>query len=116
MLSGYSCLKNRHRYHRITKRLPQQPRQTVSQNFAESRRLIQLKLSRNYFRNNSKLAESAWSKHFGTFEEFKRAANVIPSRHARGMETAIARHASVDAMRLMNEQKRDWSGNVKTNW
>lgn len=70
-------------------------------------------VTRNYFRNNSKLAESSWSKHFGTFEEFKRAANIILSRHARSMETSIARHASVDSMREMNKQKSDWDGRYK---
>ncbi len=67
-------------------------------------------ITRNFFRNNSKYAESAWSKHFGTFEEFKRAANIIPSRFARGMETSVARHASVDAMREMNKQKMGFEG------
>lgn len=67
-------------------------------------------VSRNYFRNNSRFAESAWSKHFGTFEEFKRAANVKLSRHARKLETDIARHASVDALRRMNTEKQDWAG------
>lgn len=80
----------------------------------ELRRIAELDLekivTRNYFRNNSPFAESAWNKHFGTFEEFKRAANVKLSRAARLMETNIARHASVDNLRQMNLEKHDWSG------
>lgn len=67
-------------------------------------------VTRNFFRNTSKYAESAWTKHFGTFEEFKRQAGVIISRHARKMETDVARHASIDSKRSLNEEKRNYAG------
>jgi hypothetical protein len=67
-------------------------------------------VSRNYFRNNSPFSESAWSKHFGTFEEFKRQAKIIIPRHARKMELDVARHASADNYRAMNDEKRNYSG------
>ena len=66
-------------------------------------------ISRNFFRNNSPFSESAWSKHFGTFEEFKRQAGIIIPRHARKMELDISKHASADNYRAMNEEKRSWS-------
>lgn len=66
-------------------------------------------ISRNYFRNNSRFSESAWSKHFGTFEEYKRQSNIIISRHARKMELDVSRHAAADNYRVMNEEKRQWS-------
>ena len=65
-------------------------------------------ISRNYFRVNSPLAESAWNRHFGTFEEFKRQAGIKLTRHARKMEMDIAKHASIDNYRAMNDQKMDW--------
>lgn len=65
-------------------------------------------ITRNYFRNNSNLAESAWSKHFGTFHEFKSQANITLSRHAKAIERAVAKHASVDTYRAMNDEKRNW--------
>lgn len=66
-------------------------------------------ISRNYFRNNSPFSESAWSKHFGTFEEFKRQAGIIIPRHARKMELDVSRHASADNYRVMNDEKRDYA-------
>lgn len=66
-------------------------------------------ITRNWYRNNAKYSESAWSAHFGTFEEFKRQANVKISRHARRMETDVARHASIDNFRKMNIEKRSWA-------
>lgn len=67
-------------------------------------------ITRNFFRNNSDIAESGWTQHFGTFEEFKRQAGVKLSRHARKMELDIARHASIDTYKLMNVEKRDYEG------
>ncbi len=65
-------------------------------------------ITRNYFRVNSNLAESAWNKHFGTFHEFKRQAGVILSRHAHQLERQIAKHASVDNLREMTKEKQSW--------
>ena len=65
-------------------------------------------ISRNYFRNNSVLAESAWSGHFGTFAEFKRQAKVVLTRHQHRMELDVARHASLDNFRFLTEIKRGW--------
>lgn len=79
----------------------------------ELRRIAELDeskiITRNYFRNNSNLAESAWNKHFGTFQEFKASAKVTLTRHAKAMERAVAKHASVDKLRQMNLEKHDWS-------
>lgn len=68
-------------------------------------------ITRNFFRLNSPLSESAWSKHFGTFEEFKRQAGVKLTRHARKMELDVAKHASVDTYRELNVDKREWADN-----
>jgi len=65
-------------------------------------------VTRNYFRNNSRFAESAWSKHFGTFEEFKRQAGLKLTRHGRQMELNISKHASLESYQKMNSEKRDW--------
>lgn len=66
-------------------------------------------ITRNYFRNNSPLAESAWSQHFGTFEEFKRQAGVKLTRHARQMELNISKHASLESYQQMNADKREFA-------
>lgn len=81
---------------------------------AELRRIAEIDvtkiISRNYFRNHSKYAESAWNAHFGTFHEFKSAANITLSRGQFRLEKAIAKHASVDKLRAMNEQKAGRDG------
>lgn len=67
-------------------------------------------ITRNFFRVHSRIAESVWNRHFGTFLEFKRAANIILSRHVHGLERHIAKHASKDKMREANQEKRSWEG------
>lgn len=67
-------------------------------------------ITRNYFRVHSDISESTWNRFYGTFTEFKRQAEIILSRHAHGMERHIAKHASVDKMRVLNGEKREWEG------
>lgn len=67
-------------------------------------------ITRNYFRVHSDISESTWNRHFGTFLEFKRQAGITLSRHAHGLERNIAKHASKDVQRAMNEQKTGWEG------
>lgn len=67
-------------------------------------------ISRSYFNQVSGISESTWSRHTGTFEEFKRQAEVILSRGARQMELHISKHASRDYMDPFNEEKRSFQG------
>ena len=67
-------------------------------------------VSRNYFNQVSGISESTWNRYFGTFEEFKRQANIILSRGARQMELHISKHASRDPMEPFNEEKRSFEG------
>lgn len=80
---------------------------------AELRRIAEIDpskvISRNYFRINSTIKESVWNRHFGTFEEFKRQANIIISRHQRRMETDVAKHASLDVFRQFNKEKSGYA-------
>lgn len=79
-------------------------------------------VTRNYFRNHARCSEATWNQFFGTFEEFKRQAGIKLSRQQHAHERAIAKHASVDHYRAMNEQRasygekyaRDRSGRWKT--
>ncbi len=65
-------------------------------------------ITRNFFRINSDISESTWNRYFGTFHEFKRAANIILSRHAHTLERSIAKHSSKDVQREMNIDKRGY--------
>jgi hypothetical protein len=84
----------------------------------EMRRLVEahpdMVISRNFFRVHSRLAESAWTYHFGTFQEFKKGANVTPSRHVQNHEKHIAKHASVDAYRQLNAERKGWEGHFQS--
>lgn len=62
-------------------------------------------LSRNFFRINSKISDATWTKHFGTFLEFKRQAGIQLTRHQHKVERAIAGHASVDHYRSLSAVK-----------
>lgn len=70
-------------------------------------------VSRNYFRNHARCSEATWNRYFGTFQEFKNAADITLSRHAKSIERAIAKHASKDVQREMNIEKADFSGKYK---
>lgn len=90
---------------------------TKEQVLADLRRIAEAMpdkvISRNFYRVHGVYAESAWNAHFGTFAEFKRQAGIVLSRHAHRMERDIAKHASVNLMRDMTQQKIDWSGKWK---
>jgi len=70
-------------------------------------------ITRNFFRVNSRYAESAWNKHYGTFHEFKRQAGIVLSRHQHRMERDIAKHASVDVLRNLNLEKAGREGTYR---
>ena len=84
------------------------PEECLSDLRALAERNPEIVITRNFYRNESKFSEGAWSAHFGTFEEFKRQAGLKLTRHARAMELNVARHASADTFRNMNLQKREW--------
>ena len=65
-------------------------------------------LTRNFFRNETGISDSTWSRYFGSFAEFKRQAGIEISRHQHRMELDVARHASLDAMRELSREKTNW--------
>lgn len=69
----------------------------------------EVEVTRNGFRNNSTISDATWSRHFGTFEEFKRQAGIKLTRHQHGLERHIAKHASVDHYRRMNIERQDYA-------
>lgn len=79
---------------------------------AELRRVVNIDLekvvTRNYFRVHGRIRESVWNRHFGTFLEFKRQANITLSRPQHKLEREIAKHASVDHYRNMSQERMDW--------
>lgn len=67
-------------------------------------------ISRNYYRVNGLYSESAWSRYFGTFHEYKRQAGIILTRQQHNMEKHVAKHASVDHYRALSIERLAYEG------
>lgn len=67
-------------------------------------------ITRDFFRKNSPCPESAWSKYFGTFSEFRIHAGYDISAHQSKHLTNVAKHASKDKLRKMNVEKASYEG------
>jgi hypothetical protein len=87
---------------------------TAEQCLEELRRIVMIDpdrvITRNYFRINSKISESTWNRHFGTFAEFKRAAGIVLSRQQHHLEKQIAKHASGDHYEIYNNERMEYGG------
>ena len=68
-----------------------------------------INITRNYFREHSSIPERSWENYFGTFNEFKKQAQLLPSRHEQIIISQIAKHASKDKLRNFNIEKQDYS-------
>lgn len=67
-------------------------------------------ITRNWFRTHSRISESTWNRHFGTFQQFKRSAGVLLSRHASRVEKQIAKHAGHDDLERFTNEKLAYNG------
>jgi len=56
-------------------------------------------LSRDFYRINGKYSDATWSRHFGTFAQFKRKAGIDKSQLVKTLERGIALHDSLDMFR-----------------
>lgn len=61
-------------------------------------------ITRNFFRTQTQIPDSAWSHIFGTFSEFVRQSGIALNRHQHQLERHIAKHRSVDHYRKANER------------
>lgn len=66
-------------------------------------------ITRSQFRNESNISDSTWNRYFGTFNEFRRQADLELSRHAHSIERSTAKHASKDEMRRVTDMKRSYA-------
>lgn len=62
-------------------------------------------ITRDFFRKNSDLPESVYTGFFGTFPEFLRCADLQHSRAANKIRNLVARHAAVDDIRKISENR-----------
>lgn len=69
------------------------------------------KVSRDLFRREGYISESSWIKLFGTWQEYKRQAGIIPTREEVQLVNQIAKHASTDSYRDLNIEKSSLEGN-----
>lgn len=56
-------------------------------------------ITRNIYRTEGKYSDSTWNQFFGTFQEFRRQADIELSRTQHALERGIAKQASVDHYR-----------------
>lgn len=72
-------------------------------------------LTLNYFRNYTELADSTWTRYFGTFLEFRRQAGLEMNRNQHAVQRQIAKHASVDHYREFNGRREYGDRYLKPN-
>lgn len=65
-------------------------------------------ITRDLFRDNTGIPDSAWVKHFGNWHEFKRQSGIKPLRQQHLTTLHAARHASLDHYRELNNQLNDY--------
>lgn len=66
--------------------------------------------TRQDFREYSIFPVDCWKPLFGTFTEFKRQAGLLESSSSIKFSNAVAKHSSLDTLRSMSEEKRNFSG------
>lgn len=64
-------------------------------------------LTRNFYRKETGVSDSTWTKYFGTFSEFRRQSRFELNRNQHGLEREIAKHASVEHYKKLNE-RHNW--------
>lgn len=67
-------------------------------------------ITRDFFRKNSDCPESAWSRYFGTFSEFRSQSGFDVTPHQTKHLTNISKHASKDKLRDFNKEKSEYEG------
>jgi len=85
----------------LSERLEKRSLKATAEDCIMDLRLLQEKypnsdISRNFYRCNGSFADSIWSRHFGTFHEFRRQSELVLTRHQHKMEQDIAKHAAFD--------------------
>ncbi len=66
------------------------------------------RMTRDFYRKNADIPESAWTGLFGTFAEFVRAAGLEVSRYQNRVRLRTAQHASMDHLRDLNVEKQEY--------
>ncbi len=66
------------------------------------------RMTRDFYRRNANIPESAWTGLFGTFAEFVRAAGLEVSRYENRVRLRTAQHASMDNLRALNIEKESY--------
>jgi len=65
-------------------------------------------VTRDKYREYGSYGENIWKPHFGTFQEFRRQADIAPSRQADKLAREIGKHVSVDQFRTLNKERKEW--------
>lgn len=66
-------------------------------------------VTRNMYRANGAYSEADIGKIFGTFQELRRQAGLLPSREQQKLANNLAKHNSLDKRRIFTGEKRKWA-------
>lgn len=66
-------------------------------------------ITRDFYRKHSNIDEVNWTGQFGKFSEFLAAAGLGNTRATNKENSQIARHASLDILEKLNNEKQSWA-------
>lgn len=78
----------------------------ILQEFAN--RNVYKTITRDFFRNASLVPEREWTRVFGSFATYLEAAGLKTPTQVKKIENKIARHARLDDIRRLGEQRLSW--------
>ena len=67
-------------------------------------------ISRDRYLKYGNYSKRQWNAVFGTFQEFLRQAGINSRRQINKIEREIGKHASIDHLRKLNVERKEWGG------
>lgn len=65
-------------------------------------------ITRAKYREFGNYSERTWMAEFGTFQEFRRQADIEPRRQLRQLQTSVKKHSEVDHLKNLSQERQDW--------
>jgi hypothetical protein len=66
-------------------------------------------ITRRRYRELGAFSERAWMNQFGTFQEFRRQAELEPNKQLRDLQGHVKKHSQVDHLRKLSKERVEWS-------
>ena len=65
-------------------------------------------ITRAKYRELGNYSERTWMAEFGTFQEFRRQAEIEPRKQLRQLQSNVKRHSEVDHLKKISKERLDW--------